>query len=125
LNGRRGRYVERNGGEQPYVGFLDLKLVQDFNLKVGDKVNTLQFTFDFFNFGNFLNSKSGVSLNTNRNALINFVGYDNAAAPAASTGRPAFTFAEFNGAPLRTSYANSFSEASRWRMQLGLRYIFN
>jgi hypothetical protein len=124
LNRRRGSYVDRNGGEQPYVGFLDLKLVQDFNLKVGKKVNTIQFSFDFFNFGNFLNSNNGVSINTNRSALINFVGYDNAAGTAA-TGKPVFQFAELNGASLRTSYSNSFAETSRWRMQFGLRYIFN
>jgi Carboxypeptidase regulatory-like domain len=124
LNSRRGRYAERNGGEQPYVGFLDLKATQDFNVKVGGKVNTIQFSFDFFNFGNFLNSKNGVSINTNRAALINFVGYDNAAG-AAATGKPVFQYNEFNNAALKTSYSNSFSESSRWRMQFGVRYIFN
>ncbi len=124
LNGRRGQYVERNGGEQPYVGFLDLKATQDFNVKVGKKVNTIQLSFDFFNFGNFLNSNWGVSRLTNRPALLNFVGYDNAAG-AAATGRPVFQFLEFGGTALKNSYSNSFGEGSRWRMQFGVRYIFN
>lgn len=124
LSSRRGQYAERNGGEQPYVGFLDLKAIQDFNFKVGGKVNTIQLSFDFFNFGNFINSNWGVSVNTNRSALLNFVGFDNSNA-ATATGKPVFQYNELNNTALKQSFSNGFGEGSRWRMQFGVRYIFN
>ena len=123
LSGRRGQYSERNGATLPSVGQIDLKLIQDFNFKVAGKVNTIQVTFDIFNFGNMLNSKWGVQQSAIRNALLTAGGYDNTGATA--TGKPRFTFPEFGGKALTTSYQNDFGLGSRWSGQLGVRYIFN
>lgn len=123
LSTRRGDYAERNGAVRPNVAQLDIKLIQDFNFKVGGKVNTMQFTFDIFNFGNLINSNWGVNQSTARPALLAFGGYDNTGATA--TGKPRFTFPEFGGKALASTYTNDFSLASRWSGQIGLRYIFN
>jgi hypothetical protein len=123
LSGRRGLYAERNGGVLPTVGTLDLKIIQDVNIKVLGKINTLQFTFDIFNFTNMLNSKWGVDNFVTRQALLTFGGYDNTGATA--TGRPKFTFPEFAGKPLTSTFQKSTGLGSRWSGQFGVRYIFN
>jgi hypothetical protein len=123
LSTRRGQYAERNGAVQPGVSQIDFKFIQDINVKIGGKVNTFQFTFDMFNLGNLFNSKYGVQLSTLRPALLTFTGYDNTG--AAATGKPKFTFPEFGGKALTTSYSNSFGLGSRYSGQIGLRYIFN
>jgi hypothetical protein len=123
LSGRRGQYAERNGAVQPSIAQIDFKFIQDLNIKVGGKINTLQFTFDMFNLGNLIDSKYGVQLTTIRPNLLTFGGYDNTG--AAATGKPKFTFPEFGGKALTTSYSNGQGIGSRWSGQVGLRYIFN
>lgn len=129
LSTRRGQYAERNGTVIPAVGTLDLKIVQDFNIKVAGKINTFQLTFDIFNFTNLLNSNWGVDNFVNRFAsgnspLLTFGGYDNTGATA--TGKPKFTFPELSaGKPLTTTYQDGFGIGSRWSGQIGVRYIFN
>ena len=34
LNGRRGQYAERYGAISPWRGRLDLKILQDYNIKI-------------------------------------------------------------------------------------------
>lgn len=123
LSTRRGQYAERNGAVQPNVAQFDFKIIQDLNIKVGGKVNTLQLTFDIFNLGNLFNSDWGVQNSTIRPNLLTFGGYDNTG--AAATGKPKFTFPEFGGKALTTSFSNDFGIGSRWSGQVGLRYIFN
>jgi hypothetical protein len=126
LKTRRGQYAERNGGILPTVGNLDFKIIQDFNIKIKGKTNTLQLTLDIFNLTNLLNSDWGVDYiftSVNRPALLTFGGYDNTGATA--TGKPKFTFPEFGGKPLATTFQPSTDLGSRWSGQIGLRYIFN
>ncbi len=124
LSKRRGQYAERNGGLLPAVGTMDLKIVQDLNFNVGGKVNTIQLTFDVFNFTNMLNSKWGVDNFVTRTALLTFGGYDNTGTTA--TGKPKFTFPEFSlNNPLKETFQKSNGLGSRWSGQIGLRYIFN
>jgi hypothetical protein len=57
LSGRRGQYSERYGALSPWRGKWDMKFMQDYNFKVsGNKTNTIQFSIDVLNIGNFLNS---------------------------------------------------------------------
>ena len=123
LSGKRGQHAERNGGVLPAIGTMDLKIIQDFNLKIGKKVNTLQLSFDVFNFTNMLNSKWGVDNFVTRSALLTFGGYDNTG--AAATGKPKFTFPEFGGKGLTSTFQPNTGIGSRWSGQLGIRYIFN
>jgi hypothetical protein len=130
LNSRRGQYAERNGAELPWSTNFDFKIIQDFNFKVGGKVNTIQLTFDMFNAGNYVSPNWGLNQSPVRTSLISFVGYDNAtgsSAPASvPTGRPIFTFPYRTGSvPLTDSFQNSVGLGSRWQGQIGVRYIFN
>ncbi len=130
LNSRRGQYAERNGAEQPWSASFDFKIIQDFNIKIGGKVNTLQLTFDLFNAGNYVSNNWGLNQSPVRSSLVNFAGYDNAAnfitAGSVPTGRPVFTFPfRLETTPLTDSFQNVVSATSRWQGQIGLRYIFN
>jgi hypothetical protein len=54
LSGRRGQYSERYGALSPWRGKWDMKFMQDYNFKVsGNKTNTIQFSIDVLNIGNF------------------------------------------------------------------------
>ena len=130
LNSRRGQYAERNGAEQPWSASFDFKIIQDFNIKIGGKVNTLQLTFDLFNAGNYVSNAWGLNQSPVRSSIINFAGYDNAAnfiaTGSAPTGRPVFTFPyRLETTTLSDSFQNNPGATSRWQGQIGIRYIFN
>jgi hypothetical protein len=118
LSKRRGQYAERNGAENPFLSTLDLKLLQDFYVKVGGKRNTVQLSLDIFNFGNMISSKWSVPQEPIRRALLNFRRYD-------AQGRPVFQYALNNGEPLTTTFRPESGVNARWQMQFGVRYIFN
>ena len=120
LNSRRGQYAERNGAELPWSANFDFKVIQDFYIKVGGHKNTLQFTLDVFNFGNYVTPQWGLNQSTLRAGLISFTGND------AATGKPVFQFPYRSGTtPLTETFQRSFGLGSRWQAQFGVRYIFN
>lgn len=120
LNSRRGQYSERNGAELPWSANFDFKIIQDFYIKVGGHKNTLQFTLDVFNFGNYVTPQWGLNQSTLRAGLINYTGND------AATGKPVFQFPYRSGTtPLSETFQRSFGLGSRWQAQFGVRYIFN
>ena len=111
LNDNRGDYAEKYGILSPWRGRWDVKVLQDYNFKVGEKTNTIQLSLDILNFGNLLNSDWGViELPVNDQPIGVTVGEDNS---------PVYTF----GDQTRT-FTNDFSLDSRWQAQVGLRYIF-
>ncbi|MEO1257562.1 MAG: TonB-dependent receptor [Bacteroidota bacterium] len=117
LSENRGSYAEKNASRTPWETQIDFRLLQDFSVKAGGKNHTLQFSVDVFNFTNLLNSEWGVVYNNPfAFELLNFEGYD------ADGTTPLFTFTEDRLGDDRFDI-NNFG--SRWRMRLGLRYIFN
>ncbi len=113
LSDRRGKYAERYGATSPWVGKIDLKLLQDYNFNFGDKKQTVQFSIDILNFGNMLNSDWGVIQQPNSIQPIG-VSVD------ADTKVPTYSF----DGNLTKTYGYDTSLLSRWQMQVGLRYIF-
>ena len=113
LSDRRGQYAERYGATSPWVGKVDVKLLQDFNFNIREKKQTVQFSVDILNFGNMLNSNWGVIQQPNSIQPIG-VSVD------AATNVPTYSF----DGSLTKTYGYDTSLLSRWQMQLGLRYIF-
>lgn len=120
LSKNRGSYAEKNSNWQPFVSFLDFSLRQDFGVKAGGKLHRMQISWDVFNLANLINPEWGVRYSipgsNNNFFLYNFEGYE------ADGTTPTFSYTE-EETGIDAFNISDFS--SRWRMRLGLRYIFN
>jgi Carboxypeptidase regulatory-like domain len=112
MSRHRGEYAKRNGVNMPWFTHIDLRLLQDFNYNAFGKKNTIQFTFDILNLPNLISPGLGIEKTLRNKNPISFVEYQN--------GIPAFEFDEF----LSKSFKNDVEIYSRWRIQIGIRYIF-
>ncbi len=120
LSKHRGEYAERNGARLPFTHVVDLKLQQDFNLKLGAKIYQLQVTYDIFNFTNFLFRDAGKQyfISNDQSIILNFTGY------VSSTDlTPQYKFTPpATGKPYTIS--DGVFNSSRWTSQLGVRLSF-
>ncbi len=115
LSKNRGTIAERMGLLGEWYHTLDLRVLQDFVWGTGANTNTIQVSVDVLNFMNLLSSNWGVRKTPNAAAL----------SPLAVTrtdedGEPYFNF---NG--IQETFIDNPTELSRWRIQLGLRYLLN
>jgi hypothetical protein len=113
LAAARGKSMERNASREPWVHSLDARLLQDVPIP-GLKDHKLQFTVDVINLLNLLNKDWGVYkyVYQQNDTPISFKGIDTA------TGKQKINFSE-KSSPLSISQL-----ASRWQVQLGMRYTF-
>ena len=114
LKSKKGSYVERNGLLTPFENHFDLHVAQDFFVTVGGRRNTVQLSLDVLNVGNLLNRAWGI---------YNSAAYSYAPITVQSvdaSGTPTFQFTKPKG---DTLYGIS-DFYSRWRSQIGVRYIF-
>ena len=119
LRKRKGNYTEQNGGLFPWVHTIDMRLLQDFSLKLGSKKHSLQFSMDVLNFTNMLNRNWG-----NRYRQV----YSNARllrwVSNTSGGIPQYAMNTVSGQKPVKTFETSPTVSSTWGMQLGLRYFF-
>lgn len=120
LSKHRGQYAERNGGRLPFTNDVDLKIAQDFNIKIGKSRYQFQVTYDMFNFTNFLNRDWGRQyfLSFNNFSLIQFNGFQT------GTSIPTYKYNPVNGTPWGVSTSTAPSLSARWVSQLGIRFNF-
>ncbi len=126
LSKRRGEYAERNGALLPWQHRVDFRLLQDVFTNIGENRNSLQLSLDIFNVGNLINRNWGIYQFQYNASPLAFQNYN-------AQGQPTFQFqyvtnptATSAGQPLTTSYRPDVTTiASRWQMQVGVRYIFN
>ncbi|MBX9781770.1 MAG: TonB-dependent receptor [Chitinophagaceae bacterium] len=113
LSKLRGQYTEKYGATNPGYSQLDIRVLQD--LKIGkDKKQTVQFSFDFINAGNFISSKWGVR------QYATTSGYFQPISVALSGSSPVYRF----DPSLNKTFQSNPDLQSRWQMQFGVRYIF-
>ncbi len=119
LSKNRGKFADRNGARLPFTHNLDLKIAQDFTLKVGKQVYQLQFTWDVYNFGNLLNRDWGKQYfaGNDQFGLINFAGY-----VAANNLTPQYRFNPNITTPYNFNNSATPGYANRWVSQVGLRF---
>jgi hypothetical protein len=115
LSEHRGEIAERFGAVNPWYSNVDVRVLQNITFGVGQKSHTLQINLDILNFMNLLNSDWGVRkvaspAATSPLQLVQF----------ATDGEPVF---DFTG-PSET-YIDDPGEFSRWRIQLGAKYLIN
>ncbi|KIC91423.1 TonB-dependent receptor [Flavihumibacter sp. ZG627] len=119
LSKRRGQYAERNGARLPFTHVIDLKIQQDFNIRIAKKTYQFQISYDVFNFTNMLNRDWGrqyFALNDNYRIL-------SLASSYSSDLTPRYTFTPpTNGKPYTVS--DGVYNSSRWTSQVGLRFNF-
>ena len=112
LSARRGDYAEKYGALSPWYNRWDLRVLQDIG--IGSSGQKFQISLDVLNIGNMINSGWGVRQFATQTSLVQPLG------AAIVEGSPVYSF---DTSQDRTFF-NDFSIASRWQMQLGLRYIF-
>lgn len=119
LSENRGEIAERNGAVRPWLNRFDVRFVQDLPI-TRDGKNKLQFTLDILNAGNLLKSSWGVSEVENQNNLLNYRGRN-------ANDEPVYRLNTVPGTsnfPTET-FRSSTSFNNTWRMQVGIRYVFN
>ena len=121
LRSRRGDYAQKNGSWLPYSAIFDLSVRQDIGLMLGGDLHRFQLSADIFNIGNLINNEWGsnyvVRGFNNYYDLYQFEGYE------ADGTTPQFTYRD-EGVSGSERF-NITGLSSRWRMQFGIRYLFN
>ncbi|MBI2731735.1 MAG: carboxypeptidase regulatory-like domain-containing protein [Sphingobacteriales bacterium] len=122
LSKRRGQFAERNGARLPFTHVIDLKLAQDFVVKVSGKSIKLQVTYDVFNFTNMISRRWGRNyfLSNDQFSLLNFAGF-----ASATNLTPQFRFNPTISTPYNISTTPTPAYSARWVSQLGVRINFN
>lgn len=117
LRKNRGQYAERNGARLPFTHVIDLKLQQDFNVKLGNKTYQIQLTYDIFNFTNMLNRDWGKAyFISNDQAIV----LEMASYVSATDLTPRYKFTPLASGTPYTLSDGAFNSA-RWSSQLGIR----
>ncbi|MFS4415864.1 TonB-dependent receptor [Maribacter sp. 2307ULW6-5] len=119
LSENRGRVMERNGGKNPWLNRYDLRITQDIEMTKDNK-NTIQLSMDFLNVGNMLNSDWGVPQFVFEENLLRYRGRNGANEPIYSLN----TVRGTSDLP-RETFRPSSSIGATWRLQVGIRYMFN
>ena len=121
LSTRRGQYAERNGSRTPFTNVIDLKLKQDFNLKLGAKTYQLQLTYNVFNFTNMLSRNWGKQYFASNDQIniIDFRGY-----VSSSNLTPQYRFTPAKNFKELINLSDGVFNSSRWSSQLGIRLSF-
>jgi hypothetical protein len=134
LKKHKGEYMEKYGAALPWTHTVDLRILQDFIYRSGTTKHTLQFSVDFTNLLNLLNSEWGYryaySFGTFQDMGIlgtptvatGTTPSNNGQNEGFSTANPKFTF---DPAGPSKGYQPNYSTTSTWGIQFGLRYIFN
>ncbi|MFP4506191.1 MAG: TonB-dependent receptor domain-containing protein [Cyclobacteriaceae bacterium] len=119
LSSKRGEVIERNGAVQPWLNRFDFRITEDIKLSPNGK-NKLQLSIDILNVGNMINSEWGIAKVPFQENLLNYRGTNDA-------GEPVYRVNTIRGTTdLPTeSYRFSTSLGNTWRMQVGVRYLFN
>ncbi len=122
LKRHKGEYAEANAGRAPWVHRFDFRIAQNFSVRTGKTVNTLQVSLDFMNIGNLFNSAWGVTkTNTSSNGgrILKYEGTD-------ANNRPTYSlWRDKQGNAPTTTYAYNRYYSECWKFQVGVRYIFN
>ncbi len=130
LSNHKGEYAKRYGVVMPWVGRLDVKILQDIftNFGGGKTRHTLQISLDFLNIGNLINSDWGIyRKQVLGNYDITLLKYNN----ATSDGVPTYQLNSIGTdkttkKPIfpTSTYTPVLSTSSTWGAQIGLRYMF-
>ena len=121
LRTHKGQYAEAYCGRAPWLHRIDLRLAEDFAIKVGKTTQKFQASVDIINFGNMLNSHWGIPKNDNacnNGRILQLEGFD-------AQNTPIYSMYKVNGKYPTQSYDTYMSYNNCWSLQIGLKYFFN
>lgn len=118
LSANRGQYAERGAVIMPMVSRADFSFTQQLFTNINNKRNTLEFRIDILNVGNLLNSDWGVGKTFNAIQPLTNASVD-------ENGALRYRMAQLGGNLISETYRSTANVNDVWRMQFGLRYIFN
>lgn len=122
LSSHRGQYAEAYAARAPWVHQFDLRIMEEFEFRIGKTKHAIQLSFDIMNFGNLLNSSWGVqkiaTQASNGCRVLKYEGVNAAGQPTYSMQKNA------NGEYYSQTYDYSFNNSRCWQMQVGVKYIF-
>jgi hypothetical protein len=122
LSKHRGEFAERNAYVLPWTHKLDLNFTQDIRFTSGKNKHTIRLTADIYNLTNLLNKDWGVFYIPTTVTPLTLTGID-------TDGKtPIYRFPfldQTKQQPQTRPYTPSSSIASRWQLQIGVRYLFN
>ncbi len=118
LSQNRGKYAERGGVRLPLVFRADLSVVQEVFMDLFNKRNTLQFRLDILNIGNLLNKEWGVAERLVTTQPLIARGAD-------SEGKALYRLRNISNQLLSKSTEQALTVDDVYRIQFGIRYIFN
>jgi len=122
LSKHRGEFAERNALVLPWTHKLDLNFTQDIRFTSGKNKHTIRLTADIYNLTNLLNKDWGWFYVPTTTTPLVLKGID-------TDGKtPIYRFPFLDASkqiPQSRAFAPSSSIASRWQLQIGVRYLFN
>ena len=122
LKKHKGEYAEAYSARAPWVHRFDFRWSRDFFVKIGKTKNTLQLSLDILNIGNLLNSKWGVTKNmsgANGGRILTYKGKDESNTPIF------YMYKDSDGNYPTGSFTRNLNYSECWKLQIGLRYVFN
>ena len=120
LSANRGKYAQRGAVIMPMVFRADLSVAQQLFTNIGGKRNTLEFRVDILNVGNLIDADYGVGKTFNSTQPL-VTGTPSVSAD----GRPQYRMRNLGANLVTETYRATAGVSDVWRMQFGLRYIFN
>jgi hypothetical protein len=134
LSSHKGQYAEAYAGRSPWISYLDLRLSEDFSVKVGKRVHNLELSVNVDNMLNIFNSKWGVYKygcfgSTSTIAPLKFEGVNANNQPIYSMNKITVgedaegnAIKEYPTETFNQYYTGSNSQC--WSILLGLKYSF-
>ena len=119
LSSRRGTYAQRNAVFLPMVYRADMSFSQDVGRSIAGRPNRLQIRLDILNVTNLLDHNWGVSQGFVTTTPLISKGVDAIGAPRYVLATPLLQQLS------PQSFQKNVSTFDVWRMQLGVRYMFN
>ncbi|MGD9488765.1 MAG: carboxypeptidase regulatory-like domain-containing protein [Calditrichaceae bacterium] len=122
LKEHRGEITERFGAINPWFSNIDLRILQDFAINMNGHKHTFQLSLDILNVANLINSDWGVRevASSAATSPLELATNTDGSPKFTAEGDPIF---HYQG-PSKT-YIDDPGLDSRWRAQIGIRYLFN
>ena len=121
LRTHKGEYAEPYSGRAPWLHRLDLRVAEDFEMKLFGAKHKFQASLDIINFTNMLDSYWGIPKNDagcNSGRILTYEGVD-------SQNNPVFSMYKVNGKYPTKTYDTLWNYNNCWSLQIGLKYFFN